>query len=382
MEKIFDLFFGLPLHPLVVHVVAVFLPVFSMAVIAAFFFKNIREKYGLIIQVGLGIAAVSAFVAEQSGEALSIRVGTPMQHAELGENLVLIAVGLFISSVAWFYLQKHSKSILTKFVGLISIFLAAAALVFSVLVGHTGAKAAWEEKLNPKPISQETTTNSQSSNSDSNSNAKAMSITLDAAEVAKHNNPSDCWTIVNNEVYDLTAYINSHPGGVPNILRLCGIDGSKAFQAQHAGQNKPNSQLSNLVIGKVGQVLEVKTTDSNSNQNNSSSKPAPTNSTNTNSATLTSSEVAKHNSINDCWTVVNNEVYNLTSYVNSHPGGVKYIEQICGKDGSVLFQNQHSNQSRPNNTLAGLLLGSLTDSSSNLSKPTKSVGGEEEGDDD
>ncbi len=375
MEKIFDLFFGLPLHPLIDHVVVIFLPVFSMALIAAFFFSKIREKYGFIIQAGLGIAAVSAFIAKQSGEALSMRVGTPIQHANLGENLVIIAFALFVVSVVWFFLQKNSQSILVKVSGGLSVILAIAALVFTILVGHTGAKATWDEKINPKPTPQ--TTNSQSISPDSTNSAKTASITLDATEVAKHNNQNDCWTIVNNEVYDLTSYINSHPGGVPNIMRLCGIDGTQSFQAQHGSQGKPNSQLSNLVIGTVGQVLESKTTGSNSSSNQTQS-----NSTNTNSATLTSSEVAKHNSVNDCWTVVNNEVYNLTSYVNSHPGGVKNIEQICGKDGSVLFQNQHSNQSRPNNTLAGFLLGSLTDSSSNLSKPTKSVGGEEEGDDD
>ena len=375
MEKIFDLFFGLPLHPLIDHVVVIFLPVFSMALIASFFFSNIRKKYGLLIQAGLGISAISAFIAKQSGEALSMRIGTPIQHAELGENLVLIAFGLFVSSLVWFYLQKNSNSVLTKIVGVVSVLLAIAALIFTVLVGHTGAKATWEEKINPKSTVQQTTPSSQDTGAASSNSASA--ITLDATEVAKHNNPNDCWTIVNNQVYDLTSYINSHPGGVPNITRLCGIDGSQAFQAQHGNQGKPNSQLSNLIIGSVGQVLESKATNSNSKSSQSQS-----NSNSEASIALSSAEVSKHNSVNDCWSVVNNQVYNLTSYVNSHPGGVRNIEQICGKDGSVLFKNQHGSQSRPNNVLTGFLLGSLADSGSNLSTPTKSVGGENEGDDD
>lgn len=272
MEKIFDLFFGLPLHPLIDHVVVIFLPVFSMALIASFFFTNIRKKYGFLIQAGLGIAAVSAFIAKQSGEALSMRIGTPIKHAELGENLVLIAFGLFVSSLVWFYLQKNSNSVLTKISGVVSVLLAIAALVFTVLVGHSGAKATWDEKINSKPAVQQTTPSSQNTGAASLNSTSA--ITLDATEVSKHNN------------------------------------------------------------------------------------------------------------LNDCWSVVNNQVYNLTSYVNSHPGGVKNIEQICGKDGSVLFKNQHGSQSRPNNVLTGLLLGSLADSGSNLSTPTKSVGGENEGDDD
>jgi len=372
MEKIFDLFFGLPLHPLIDHVVVIFLPVFSMALIAAFFFNSIRKKYGFLIQIGLGIAAVSAFIAKQSGEALSMRIGTPIQHANLGENLVIIAFALFAVSVVWFYLQRDSKNLISKLTGIVAVSLAIAALVFTVLVGHTGAKATWEEKISQKPVTQENKSSSQEKTSSNNSNS--TSVTLNATEVAKHNNSADCWTIVNNEVYDLTSYINSHPGGVPNIERLCGIDGSQAFQAQHGGQGKPNTQLSKLIIGSVGQVLDSKTSNSNTQ-----TKP---NSDNQSSVALNSTEVSKHNSVNDCWTVVNNQVYDLTSYLNSHPGGVRNIEQICGKDGSILFQNQHGSQSRPNNVLSGFILGSLSDPGNNLSTPTKSVGGEGEGDDD
>jgi hypothetical protein len=149
MEKIFDLFFGLPLHPLIDHVVVIFLPVFSIALIAAIFFEKIRIKYGFLIQVGLGIGFVSSFIAKQSGEALSIRVGTPFPHAELGENLVLLALGLFVTSLVWFYLQKSDNKVVSKIIGSISVLLAIATLVFTVLVGHSGAEATWKEKINP-----------------------------------------------------------------------------------------------------------------------------------------------------------------------------------------------------------------------------------------
>src|SRR4051812_17622606 len=31
-------------------------------------------------------------------------------------------------------------------------------------------------------------------------------------EVREHNNETSCWIIVNNQVYDVTSYLNSHPG--------------------------------------------------------------------------------------------------------------------------------------------------------------------------
>jgi cytochrome b involved in lipid metabolism len=251
MDKLFDLVLGLPVHPLIIHVVVVFLPLFSLALIALFIFKPLREKYGLIVQIGLGIAFVSSFIAEQSGEALSLRVGTPIKHADLGEKLVPLAFALFVSSLIWFYLQRNSKKFKDLFInifGIISIVLAIASIVMTYLVGHSGAEASWKERIAPKKVTQENTT--QNSTSERNS-----SIVLNIEEVSKHNNPNDCWTVINNEVYNLTSYLKSHPGGEPNILRLCGIDGSSLFASQHGNEGSPNRQLSNLVIGNLGETI-------------------------------------------------------------------------------------------------------------------------------
>lgn len=251
MDKLFDLVLGLPVHPLIIHVVVVFLPLFSLALIALFIFKPLREKYGLIVQIGLGIAFVSSFIAEQSGEALSLRVGTPIKHADLGEKLVPLAFALFVSSLIWFYLQRNSKKFKDLFInifGIISVVLAIASIVMTYLVGHSGAEASWKERIAPKKVTQENTT--QNSTSESNS-----PIVLNIEEVSKHNNPNDCWTVINNEVYNLTSYLKSHPGGEPNILRLCGIDGSSLFASQHGNEGSPNRQLSNLVIGNLGETI-------------------------------------------------------------------------------------------------------------------------------
>ena len=356
MEKIFDLFFGLPLHPLIDHVVVIFLPGFSLALIALYIFEGLRDKYSVIVQIGLGIAFVSSFIAKESGEALSLRVGTPIKHANLGEKLVPLALALFVASLIWFYLLRNPKKInnnISKIIGLVAVLLAVGSLGMTYLVGHSGAEATWKERIAPKEVVQDITKNQSMAE-------PGDAVVLSANEVSKHSNQNDCWTIINNEVYDLTSYINSHPGGAPNILNLCGIDGTSAFSAQHGSERKPAQELSGFIIGAVGDTLSSITV----NQNNSA--PSPTKSatpkpsaTLTGPVTLTAAEVAKHNSSNDCWSIVNNQVYNLTSYVNSHPGGAANINNMCGKDASSAFSNQHGSQGKPNTVLSGFVLGAV-----------------------
>lgn len=50
-------------------------------------------------------------------------------------------------------------------------------------------------------------------------------------------------------------------------------------------------------------------------------------------------EVEAHNNINDCWLVINNNVYDITEFIPQHPGG-KRILSGCGKDATDYFQGQ------------------------------------------
>lgn len=69
------------------------------------------------------------------------------------------------------------------------------------------------------------------------------------AEVAKHGNASSCWSVVNGNVYDLTSWIGKHPGGDAQILSMCGKDASSAYNDQHGGQRRPESELAGFKIG-------------------------------------------------------------------------------------------------------------------------------------
>ena len=70
-------------------------------------------------------------------------------------------------------------------------------------------------------------------------------------QVKKHNTSTDCWSIVNGKVYNLTDWISKHPGGSSRITAMCGKKASKRFNAQHAGAAAPAVNLAKYQIGVV-----------------------------------------------------------------------------------------------------------------------------------
>ncbi|MEY3470797.1 MAG: hypothetical protein RLZZ223_147 [Candidatus Parcubacteria bacterium] len=80
----------------------------------------------------------------------------------------------------------------------------------------------------------------------------------------------------------------------------------------------------------------------------------------TNSSTYTLEEVATRNTAEQCWTVIDSSVYDITSYVPNHPGGEGDIIKICGKDGSNLFSKpQEHKDGGADNVLSAFKIGTL-----------------------
>lgn len=74
--------------------------------------------------------------------------------------------------------------------------------------------------------------------------------------------------------------------------------------------------------------------------------------------TFTLAQIASHNTAANCYSAVSGGVYDLTTYISSHPGG-SVIASICGKDGTALFTAQHGGQSTPVSVLASYKIGTL-----------------------
>ncbi len=70
-------------------------------------------------------------------------------------------------------------------------------------------------------------------------------------EVAKHNNKDDCWSVIDGKIYKLTDWVGKHPGGAGNIVKICGIDGSSAFNVQHGDNDQPKAVLPEYFLANL-----------------------------------------------------------------------------------------------------------------------------------
>jgi cytochrome b involved in lipid metabolism len=251
---VFDLITGLPIHPLISHAVVVLVPLAAVGALILTFRTTWRATYSPLVLIATLLSLMSAYIATQSGEALSSRVGLPNSHSTLGERLALAVLIFSITFSIWFAIER-SKSLRTKIPKLLQQLVKALvpvtaimSLTLTVLVGHSGAEATWKSRIaQTQAVALE--------GSAPTVGAPAGSVNLSTSEIKSHNSQSDCWSIVNGKVYNLTTYLQSHPGGVGVIANICGKDGTNAFKNQHGTQGKPNSVLAGFLLGSVGESI-------------------------------------------------------------------------------------------------------------------------------
>jgi cytochrome b involved in lipid metabolism len=104
--------------------------------------------------------------------------------------------------------------------------------------------------------------------------ASGKSLILNMEEINKHNNPSDCWMLINGKVYNITSYFGSHPGGNSTMAATCGEDATAEYATKNpsstsssGGQSHSSgatSMLANYYIGDLNQTIgQQKITETN-----------------------------------------------------------------------------------------------------------------------
>lgn len=79
--------------------------------------------------------------------------------------------------------------------------------------------------------------------------------TLD--ELRAHDSRVDCWMAIDGKVYDVTEFVNKHPGG-DTLLEGCGVDATELFETRPMGSGTPHSDkarsfLPNYFMGTLAQ---------------------------------------------------------------------------------------------------------------------------------
>lgn len=74
--------------------------------------------------------------------------------------------------------------------------------------------------------------------------------TYTISQVATHNTTTNCWLIMNNNVYNVTNFLSIHPGGVNIIASRCGTDATQAF-ASIGHSNTAKNLLTQYLIGVI-----------------------------------------------------------------------------------------------------------------------------------
>lgn len=96
-----DSLFGLPAHPLLVHGAVVLVPLAAIGAVVISVSASLRRRLGAVV-VGLALVAfVFTFFAKESGESLEEKVDETdlvEEHAELGDGMPVFAFALLVTS--------------------------------------------------------------------------------------------------------------------------------------------------------------------------------------------------------------------------------------------------------------------------------------------
>ncbi|KAF2213520.1 hypothetical protein CERZMDRAFT_38930 [Cercospora zeae-maydis SCOH1-5] len=77
---------------------------------------------------------------------------------------------------------------------------------------------------------------------------------LSPTEVAKHSQEGDLWVSIRGNVYDVSTFVEEHPGGEEVLRAFAGGDATEAFEdAAHSEEVKPI--MERLFVGKCPSLV-------------------------------------------------------------------------------------------------------------------------------
>lgn len=171
--------FGLPAHPLLVHVPVVLIPLAAVGALVIVFSAKMRDRLGWVVAGIAVVGGLGAFLAAGAGEELESalrangeEISSGLEHhTELGDTAkifgLLFALAVVVYVAIDHYLKRKAKasaspavegapaaapagpSALKKYgmpiAAAATIITGALATTWMIQAGHTGAKSSWED---------------------------------------------------------------------------------------------------------------------------------------------------------------------------------------------------------------------------------------------
>lgn len=153
---------GLPLHPLLVHVVVVLVPLTALMAIIGVCWPAARTRLGILTPLVALVALIAVPLTTTAGESLEERVGpSPAieHHAGFGEQVIYWVGPMFALAVLWWAL--HSEQVMTVvreripasskmphrplavILGIALVVVALGSLYIVYRTGDSGSRAVW-----------------------------------------------------------------------------------------------------------------------------------------------------------------------------------------------------------------------------------------------
>ena len=154
-----------------------------------------------------------------------------------------------------------------------------------------------------------------------------MTTQIAGTELARNANRKSCWLLIDGTVYDVAPFLATHPGGAGVLLAAAGGDATQSFKdvGHSAGAI---AKMAQFQIGKLA----------------------------AGTSKISVGEVAKHNKEGDAYVIIRGCVYNVSAFLQDHPGGVEILLDETGKDATSAFDSVgHSEAAK--HTLAGFFMG-------------------------
>ncbi|KAJ5123774.1 hypothetical protein N7448_009871 [Penicillium atrosanguineum] len=106
---------------------------------------------------------------------------------------------------------------------------------------------------------------------------KLTTMTITKTDLGQHNSRKSCWVAIYGSVYDVTEFLNNHPGGANVILRYAGKDATDGFNSVHSPdvlEDLPETSLRGQIdVAELGSCKEANESSDKTSKTRTSGPP-------------------------------------------------------------------------------------------------------------